>query len=56
MRMPSNSRRKNELPLQLVADSSNAETIVITLDATDPKGIIAKGKEEAGKPLYLKRV
>ncbi len=56
MRMPSNSRTKNEHPLQLVADSSKAETIVITIDATDPNYIMAKEKEEAGKPLYLKRV
>ena len=56
MRMPSNSKAKIELPLQLVAESSNAETIVITVDAADPNELTAKGKAEAGKPLYLKRV
>jgi len=56
MRMPRNSKTKTELPLQLVTESSNAETIVITVDATNPNYLAAKGKEEAGKPLYLKRV
>ena len=56
MRMPSHSKAKTELPLQLVTESSNAETIVITVDATTPNETTAKGKEEAGKPLYLKRV
>ena len=56
MRMPSDSRTKNKLPLQLAAESSNAESIVITVDATDPNKTMATGKDEAGKPLYLKRV
>ena len=56
MRMPSDSRTKNKLPLQLVAESSKAEAIVITVDATGPNEPMATGKEEAGKPLYLKRV
>jgi hypothetical protein len=56
MRMPSNSRTKTEVPLQLVRERSKAEPIVITIDAADPNEPIAKGKEEAGKPLYLKRV
>jgi hypothetical protein len=56
MRMPSNSKAKIELPLQLLTNSSKAEPIVITVDAADPNEPMAKGKEEAGKPLYLKRV
>ena len=56
MRMPSNSRTKNKLPLQLVAENSEAKSIVITVDATGPIESMTKGKEEAGKPLYLKRV
>jgi len=56
MRMPSQSRTKIELPLQLVAESSKAETIIITVDAANANEPISKGKEEAGKPLYLKRV
>ena len=56
MRMPSDSRKKKELPLQLVTDSSKVQTIVITVDSASPNELTAKGKEEAGKPLYLKRV
>ena len=56
MRMPSDSRTKNKLPPQLVAESSTAESIVITVDATNPNEPMATGKEAAGKPLYLKRV
>ena len=56
MRMPSDSRTKNKLPLQLVTDSSKVQTIVITVDSANPNELTAKGKEEAGKPLYLKRV
>ena len=54
--MPSHSKTKIERPLQLITESSNAETIVITVDAANPNDLAAKGKEEAGKPLYLKRV
>ena len=54
--MPSNSKTKTERPLPLLADSSNAEPIIITVDAADPNDPMTKGKEEAGKPLYLKRV
>ncbi len=56
MRMPSNSKAKTETPLHLVTDGYKAEPLVITIDATDPNEPMAKGKEEAGKPLYLKRV
>jgi hypothetical protein len=56
MRMPSDSRTKNKLPPQLVTDSSKVQTILITVDSASPNELTAKGKEEAGKPLYLKRV
>ena len=56
MRMPSDPRTKNKLPLQLLAESSKEKSIVITVDATGPIEPLVTGKEEAGKPLYLKRV
>ena len=54
--MPSNSKEKIEFPMQFLAESSKAETIVIKVDAANPNPPISKRKEEAGKPLYLKRV
>lgn len=55
MRMPSKSATKTELPL-LVTEGSKTENIIVTIDAISPKETLADKKEEAGKPLYLKRI
>ena len=55
--MPSTSKtRKAEYPLQLVTDNPKANAIVITVNAENQNVPLYSGKEEAGKPLYLKRV
>jgi hypothetical protein len=54
--MPSNSKTKTETPVQVIKEDSPEEHVVITLEIGTPTTPSAKGKEEAGKPLYLKRV
>jgi hypothetical protein len=47
--MPSKSRTKTEL-------SAAIEHVDIVLESSVPIDPLTKGKEDAGKPLYLKRV
>jgi len=53
MRMPSNPKSKLELPLVSLNEDAEMDKIIITATPNNKK---AKAKEEAGKPLYLKRV
>ena len=54
--MSSKMRKKTELPLQVVTEGSKMDDVIITIDSAPKSSSMAKGKEEAGKPLYLKRV
>jgi len=47
--MPSNSKNKTKT-------SVVTENIDIILESSIPIELLLKGKEDAGKPLYLKRV
>jgi len=53
MSRASNSRK---LALQQTADGSTMELPVIELESTNIDVDIEKGKEDAKKPLYIKRV
>jgi hypothetical protein len=54
IKMSRNSKKKPETDLQLLADPITEEKTVITADCGNGKMILRK--EEASKPLYLKRV
>jgi hypothetical protein len=45
-----------EMPLQLMSENSPEEHVVITSDCGASSMPLEKRKEEASKPLYLKRV
>jgi hypothetical protein len=50
------SAKKKTFPQQLAAGNPKAEDIVITINDTSSDNAISKRKEDAGKPLYLKRI
>ncbi len=55
--MPSaSSRTKKESFAQSLSEIEEENKIVITLELAERNRKVAKRKEEAGKPLYLKRV
>ncbi len=55
--MPSTSTRtKKESFAQSLSEIEEENKIVITLELAERDPEVAKRKEEAGKPLYLKRV
>jgi hypothetical protein len=54
IKMSRNSKKTPETNLQLLTDSSTEERIVITADCGNRTMLLKK--EEASKPLYLKRV
>jgi hypothetical protein len=54
--MPSDTEPRKMLPKQVIVKSSEPEGVIITLDSATRDDAVAKGKKEAGKPLYLKRV
>ncbi len=55
--MPSaSSRTKKESSAQSLTEIAEENKILITLDLAESDREAAKRKEEAGKPLYLKRV
>jgi hypothetical protein len=45
-----------EMPLQLVSENSLEENIVTAADSSTTSMPLEKRKEDASKPLYLKRV
>jgi hypothetical protein len=59
MKMRRNSKAKLEIyakmPLQLISEDSEAH-VVIAADSSTSKMSLEKRKEDASKPLYLKRV
>ncbi len=56
-KMPSTSTRtKKESSAQSLTEIAEENRIVITLELAERDCEVAKRKEEAGKPLYLKRV
>ena len=40
----------------MVTETSKPEGVIITINGTTRKETVVNAKEEAGKPLYLKRV
>jgi hypothetical protein len=54
--MPSDSEPRKMLPNQVILKSSKPEGVIITLNSAIRDDTVANGKEEAGKPLYLKRI
>jgi hypothetical protein len=60
MKLPRNPKAKLDayakMPLQLISKNSTEELVVIAADSGTSNMSLKKRKEEASKPLYLKRV
>jgi hypothetical protein len=60
MKMPRNSKAKLEIyakiPLQLIPESSMEEPVVTVADSGTSSTPPERRKEDASKPLYLKRI
>ena len=58
--MPRNSKAKleiyAEIPLQIAAKTSIEEHVITVADTGDSDVLLEKRKEDADKPLYLKRM
>jgi hypothetical protein len=49
-------KTKKALPTQSLSEVSNEDKVIITIDVAGSDRTIDKRKEEASKPLFLKRV
>jgi hypothetical protein len=60
MKMGRNSKTRLEvyakIPIQLTSENSTGERPVTAADSSNSNVLLEKRKEEANKPIYLKRV